>query len=65
MTKWKDKSKKPKDDETVLIINNRLSMMPHKAYYEEKYNCYISLESHGALPLDITHWMKLPTPPKQ
>ena len=61
---WISKDNPPKDDETVWAINARVPMLPIKAYYEERYNEFIGLETDTTLPVSITHWMPIPKSPK-
>jgi len=50
----------PNDDETVLVKNIKVKMLPIKAYYETESNQFFSLESIALCPLNITHYMYIP-----
>lgn len=60
--KWNyAKEKKPKDDQNVLVLNDKFDdLISHKAYYDKAYDCFFSLESSHAFPLEVTHWILLP-----
>lgn len=58
------KDELPVDDQTVLITHTKIDKMIHTAYYEEETDSFFSLNSFHALPIEITHWMELPKPPK-
>lgn len=55
---------KPEDDQTVFVINTKVGMLPAKAFYMADIDEYISVETLGASPLSITHWMPLPKKPE-
>lgn len=59
------KERYPSDDQTVFVINNKVQMLPIKAYYCEAWDEFMSLENGDGTnhPLSITHWMELPGKP--
>lgn len=60
--KWISVKKElPNDDETVLGANETLRQyLPVFCYYEEETEYFYSISDGHALPLIITHWMKIP-----
>ncbi len=65
--KWINiKDGKPKDDQNVFVINNKVLMLPIKAYYCEEWDEFMSLENGDGTnhPLSVTHWMTMPCQPK-
>lgn len=62
---WISSKFPPKDNSNVLTINDKVNMLPLKAYYEHEYEEFISLENSGGTihPISVTHWMPLPEKP--
>ena len=60
------KDRLPKDDQTILVINNKIEMLPVKAYYCDGDKEFFSLENIGGTihPLSVTHWMTIPKRPE-
>lgn len=56
--------KKPKDDETVLVIHNKMKTIPMVAYYDEQEDVFLCIQLLNTCPLLITHWMSLPESPE-
>lgn len=56
------KDRKPEDDQTLLVTNEKVPMLPLMAYYDEQYDEFISLEMlETNHPLSVTHWTPMPT----
>lgn len=62
---WINADQPPEDDVTIWVTNNKLPMLPMKAYYDKNLDIFFLLESHALLPLQVTHWMKIPSQPKE
>lgn len=63
--KWISVVISPEDDQSLFVINDKIKMLPIKAYYDKEWDEFISLESGpGTLhPISATHWMPLFPPP--
>lgn len=55
----------PNDDQSVLVWHSNVDMIPHKSYYYLEIDKFFSLETYSCVPINVTHWMPLPEPPKE
>ncbi len=58
------KDQKPEDDKNYIVIHERAHMNGVKAYWCEEEQLFYCIECVPSIPVAVTHYMEMPSYPK-
>lgn len=54
---------KLENDANYLVVNEKVLMLPARAYYCTEWDAFLSFDNDLNIPIQVTHYMKMPKNP--